>query len=226
MEEGTPRERLLLAAAAVFGEYGFKAATIREICRRADVGIASVNYYFRDKEGLYLEVYRDLFTRALALYPPTMGLSKKPSAEERLHAFIRSFFYRLTLIGGRHSLLVREMLDPSPALVKLHTELANPLQGLLIEIVGDLLGDGCTTQDTFTCATSIIGQCLFYGPHTQSFRTVLMLEPHEEELDKIAGCITRFSLGGIQAMREGSPTGNFIPEKGSDTDSLGDGHEG
>ncbi len=47
------RERLLAAARVVFSENGFQNATVREICRHAEVNIAAVNYYFSSKEALF-----------------------------------------------------------------------------------------------------------------------------------------------------------------------------
>src|SRR5689334_18729350 len=56
------RTRLLDAAGQVFAENGFKAATVREICRRAGAkNIAAVNYYFRDKEQLYRATLQHAF---------------------------------------------------------------------------------------------------------------------------------------------------------------------
>src|SRR5229473_4084962 len=52
------RDKLIEAAGHVFAERGYRAATIREICRRAGANIAAVNYTFGDKMGLYTEVLR------------------------------------------------------------------------------------------------------------------------------------------------------------------------
>ncbi len=52
------RANLLDAAGRVFAERGYQSATIREICRKAGANVASVNYTFGDKMGLYTEVLR------------------------------------------------------------------------------------------------------------------------------------------------------------------------
>src|SRR3989338_2214140 len=52
------RWRLLQGAAEVFAEPGYHAATTREICRRAQVNLASIHYYYGDKAELYREVFR------------------------------------------------------------------------------------------------------------------------------------------------------------------------
>ena len=50
------RENLLLAAGKVFADKGYEKATVREICKAAGVSnLAAVNYYFGDKERLYIE---------------------------------------------------------------------------------------------------------------------------------------------------------------------------
>lgn len=212
MGDTSTRNRLLHAAAEVFGECGYKGATVRKICCRAGVGVAQVNYHFRDKEGLYLEVYRDLFAQALEKYPPTMGLGADPSPQERLHAFIRSFLYRLSMVGDRHSLLVREMLDPSPSLIKLHNEMSMPLQEMLAGILTDLLGPQVSKEEILHCAVSIIGQCLFCGPHGLHFRERVFPLIDTGNIEMIAENITAFSLGGIQAISRGTPDSGDIHE--------------
>src|SRR6266568_9220078 len=88
------RQRLLEAAGEVFAEQGFRTATIREICARADANVAAVSYHFGDKEQLYSEVLRFAHGCALDKYPPNLGLPADAPAEKRLYTFILSFLQR------------------------------------------------------------------------------------------------------------------------------------
>lgn len=50
------RERLIAAAMLLFTRCGYSAASIREICQAANVSKPVLYYYFKSKEGLYLEI--------------------------------------------------------------------------------------------------------------------------------------------------------------------------
>ena len=47
---------MLAEAARLFAERGFNKVTVREICVAAKANVASVNYHFGDKAGLYKEI--------------------------------------------------------------------------------------------------------------------------------------------------------------------------
>src|SRR5258705_515061 len=90
-------DRLLQAAGEVFAEFGFRRATVRDICSRAGANVAAVNYHFGDKAGLYAAVVKYGVGAAIQKYPPDMGLptDKPASAEQRLRAFVRGFLHRI-----------------------------------------------------------------------------------------------------------------------------------
>lgn len=64
------RWRVLQAALEVFSEVGYRAATTRAICSRAQVNLASIHYHFGDKAALYREVFRLPFLRDAEKFSP------------------------------------------------------------------------------------------------------------------------------------------------------------
>jgi AcrR family transcriptional regulator len=79
---GEVRERLLAGATGLFASKGFAATTVREIVERAGVTKPALYYYFRSKEGIYLELMREPFGKFTALVEET--LLTAGSARERL----------------------------------------------------------------------------------------------------------------------------------------------
>ncbi len=84
------RWRLLQAATEVFAEVGYHAATTREICKRAEVNLASIHYYYGDKAELYREVFRLPFLDECNTFV-TLDTDKIP-LQQALHAFYQWFF--------------------------------------------------------------------------------------------------------------------------------------
>lgn len=57
------RERLLRGATEIFTRRGYAGTTVREIVAAAGVTKPALYYYFRNKEGIYLELMRNGFSR-------------------------------------------------------------------------------------------------------------------------------------------------------------------
>lgn len=200
------RRRLLEAASAVFAEEGFFAATVREICRRADANVAAINYHFGDKEQLYREVMRMGLREADARYPITresLGGADAPP-EQRLRAFIATLMRRIfdqdqSATYGK--LMAREIIEPTPAFDVLLEETVRPNAALLHETVSELLGPDASAEAVRHAASSVIGQCLFYR-HCLPMLTRVFPEQRFEpdDIERLAGHITEFSLGGLRAI--------------------------
>jgi AcrR family transcriptional regulator len=196
------RRRLLEAAGEVFAEHGFRAATVQQICRRADANIAAVNYHFTDKEQLYREVIRYAEEQHGAAHPRTLPATA--SAEERLHAHVDWFLLHL-LDEGRPAwhgrLMAREMIEPTAALDDLVDGHIRESNDRLLGIVRELMGSHATDEQVRTSAFSITGQCLFYR-HCEP--VIARLHPELRfglaQVPALAEHVTRFSLAGLSAI--------------------------
>ena len=76
------RNRLLSAATELFSRKGYSATTTREIVAASEVTKPVLYYYFRNKEGIYLELIRGAYAKFDALLDTSR--SEKGSASERL----------------------------------------------------------------------------------------------------------------------------------------------
>lgn len=199
------RERLLSGALEVFAEKGFREATVWEICAKADVNVASVNYYFRSKEALYVEVLELAFRQTHERYPDDLARDNRLPVEERLFHFVQNFLHRLlddTYLGHHGKLIAREIADPTKALDHVLETSMKPRCALIHEIVGALMGASMTELDRHRMVLSIVGQCLVYR-HSRSLidRVCPEVIADQNEIDRTARLITEFSLAGLHGIR-------------------------
>ena len=191
--------RLLDAAGKVFARKGFEAATVREICREADVqNIAAINYYYGDKESLYHEAVKVAFkgsTSALELPTWPIGV---PVAE-RLRGFIRHFAGML--IGDRpewHYLLMgRELAQPTQGCVVFVREFAKPHFKMLTGLLREVMAKESSERIHLT-ALSIVGQVI----HHRCARNIIGLMVGANEVagytaEKIGDHVAAFSLAAL-----------------------------
>lgn len=80
--EAAVRQRLLSCAIGLFTQKGYTATTVREIVAAAGVTKPALYYYFRNKEGIYLELTREAFAKFDGLLDALRG--QEGSATKRL----------------------------------------------------------------------------------------------------------------------------------------------
>lgn len=198
------RDRLLQAAVEIFAEKGFQATTVREICKAADANVAAVNYYFRNKETLYIEALAFAFHAADQRYPMTEAGNRELPADLRLLHFVRMFLYRIlddSSLGHHGKLIAREIADPTKALDEIIKTVIAPVFGVLADIVPQLTHPGLDKDTTRRCLLSILGQCLMFKhsrPVIERICPELIANP--EEIERCAEHIVRFSLLALKGI--------------------------
>lgn len=108
------RNRLLDAALALFAEKGYAKTSTREIAQAAQANIASISYYFGDKEGLYRAVFLDPRNNphSESNDPASSAAGIRPTLEAYLRGFVEP------LKSGEQARLCmklhfREMVEPT-----------------------------------------------------------------------------------------------------------------
>jgi AcrR family transcriptional regulator len=206
----TARERIVEAAGEIFAEKGFDAATVRDICHAAGANIAAVNYYFGDKQRLYVETvvqaHRWWVARATL---PEWSADTPP--ETKLADFIATFIRRVRIgpEGTWHTRLVmREMMLPSEACEELVQASIRPQFEILLGILRELLLANTSEEQVHLTAFSIIGQCLYYHIADPVIRNLLSAEEYAGlDVEHLANHIVGFSLPAINQRLHPGRTG-------------------
>lgn len=84
------RQKLLDAAAELFNSKGYAATTVREIVKTAGVTKPVLYYYFKNKEGIFLELMRGTYVKFSELVNSLP--SETGSVREKLTRFIDQTF--------------------------------------------------------------------------------------------------------------------------------------
>jgi TetR/AcrR family transcriptional regulator, regulator of cefoperazone and chloramphenicol sensitivity len=201
------RRRLLDRAAELFADRGFDAVTVREICGAAGANVAAINYHFGDKAGLYGEVVDVAIAAMRETAAAAIQAAESAPPEERLRAYVRVFLERLMSRGRDswiHRLMSRELEAPTPALDRVVDQVLRPRIAFLAGIVADLMKLPASDARVGRTVASIQGQCLLYRHHAVVSRLMPSWRPTPERLLELTDHITRFSLGGIEALRDPS----------------------
>ncbi|MDE3180672.1 MAG: CerR family C-terminal domain-containing protein [Acidobacteriota bacterium] len=213
--EPDTRQKLLDAAARLFAERGFKDVSVREICKEAGgANVAAVNYYFRDKAGLY----RELLEQMVEVHwkPDRERLAAafegKPP-EEKLYMYVRGFIGGLLKDTDEQTmvlqkLLNREMAEPSPEFEVIFKKGMRPNFRMLCEVIGELVRVPPEDQIAIGCANSVMGQCLIYHSARKLSKYFYPgMEFTPAVIDGIARHVVTFSLAGIRAVAQKEPGG-------------------
>lgn len=201
---GDPRARILLSAGPIFAEKGFDGATVREISHRAGVNLAAVNYYFGDKERLYLDTVKHAREMREKQEPlPVWEVQASP--EVRLRGFVDTMLRRmvgLQTAPWQVRLMMREILQPTAACRDLVRDYFRPTFDLLLGIIEQIVPQPIARHRLEQLGFSLIGQCLYYRVAGEV--VALMIPPDDltqhYSTESLASHITEFTLAALRNL--------------------------
>lgn len=202
------KDRIMTAAGEVFARSGFAAGSVREISRRARANVASINYYFGSKEGLYREVLLAAHRQVLQEARPA-SLEDGKAAGEALRNWI-AFCLRFVLLKRPShpvlgKLMVHEMRQPTAALGELVKLVVRPIFKELGRILATL-GDGTLSRaDIEMQAHHVVGMCVHYEHNCEVIKRLGFSVPTTEKaIAQLAHSIADLALNGITGSRTGT----------------------
>ncbi|NMC19196.1 MAG: CerR family C-terminal domain-containing protein [Thermogutta sp.] len=216
------RGRLLLAAGELFAERGFDRASARDICDRAGVNVAAINYYFGGKEALYVEAVK----AAAPLFRPEAVFDRQKrdpdqcDPKQLLADYIRIMLEHMMgqdTPSWKIKLIMREMLDPTPACDAFFRQHVLNNFHALLGILERLVPEGVPEHRKYQIALSIVGQCTYYPAAGRLLEEIIpdSLRP-QFTVEHIVRHITEFVFSAL------SLTSSFVDQWRTDDSDCGD----
>ena len=198
---------VLEAAGRVFAERGYIKATSREICERAGVNSAAINYYFGSKEGLYEEVLVEAHRQLVSLEELNAVMDSGGDPADKLRAFlelsVRAALKAPELWGL--PVLLREVASsssnlPAPLVGSILPKL-NVVRALVCEITGFVPGSEKEAHAT----AMLLLPCMFLVLFPEKIQSVL-LPGFMEKPEGMVESMVSYVMGGLNALKNGETT--------------------
>ncbi|AOT69382.1 TetR/AcrR family transcriptional regulator [Geosporobacter ferrireducens] len=135
LENMTQSQRILKAALKCIGSKGYANVSLRDIADEADVVLSQLNYYYKNKEGLFSEIIKTLTQQYLSEVEE--NLKKGKSGKERLNFLVEYFQEMLRTKPELFTLLfdLTSMSLWSETLKELQNGLFNSIVALIEEYI-------------------------------------------------------------------------------------------
>ena len=197
------RAAILACADKLFLSHGFTGVSVRQITLASGTNVASVNYHFGDKTGLFREVLAARLDRItdekLSLLKDLDGKQPTAALKDILSAYTRSFFESQVCAPDSDRLMqiiYREMGPDAVTGDLVATRLIAPINQAFKNSIMKALPDLDEKHASF-CVSSITGQILHFIRSREILRSLRSPEENRTFTEDVIHHITQFSLRGL-----------------------------
>ena len=195
------RGSIIKAAVHLFAEKGFQGASVRDIVVKARVNQAAINYHFKGKDGLYLEVLKTALEKLTEHAVSEPEKLKSLSREEALRSFVYQQL-RPLLFRDEMSRYIRlfawESAHPSKIFLKFMATNTGSYLTTAVDIVRRFLPPDTQKRAALCVAIWLMGQCSIFVRNCELFaHEPFGINTDESFTDELTELVTRLAIGGL-----------------------------
>ncbi len=198
--------RILDAAGRLFARNGFARTTSKEVAAAAGVDLASINYHFSSRDGLYQAVLVEAHRSFISL-PALQKIFQSAQTPEQKLRRLYAVLLRASRRPGnwQFRVFIQEVLSPTANLSAVFTREVEPKIGLVLRLLSELSGVDVRDPGILCCVLSAIGPCMLIllgSPDIPGPLQQIGSMPRVRIIDHL----TRFTVAGLKAVG-GMPAG-------------------
>lgn len=195
------KSKILKVAGQLIAQNGFTQTSNKSIAQAAEVDLASINYHFNGREGLYSAVLIEAHAHFISEQYLIELVERKLSPEEKLEKLFTALLEKVNDKDQWHSkVFIRELLSSSPSFQYFMENDGNRKFHLVCKIISQISGVDEHSPILLPCVLSILAPCLMMIIST----TVSTPIHNIMYIDKfhLAKYLTAFALGGLNGLNE------------------------
>ncbi|HCB3268538.1 TPA: CerR family C-terminal domain-containing protein [Citrobacter amalonaticus] len=197
------RTRILEAAGELFARMGYAETPNKTIAALAQVDLASINYHFGNRSGLYQAVLAASYGQVLGLAHLKQLVDSELAPASKLRLLIGQLVALATQEPQAWQLrvLAREILTPTSHLQTLFQNEARPKVALLRRMLGEITQIPPDDPALTRCLLNVVAPCLMLLVGGRNFPGPLQ-EVCRMPSQTIADHLFHFALGGLASIKD------------------------
>lgn len=190
----------MAAAGEVFARTGFADGSVREISKKAEVNVASINYYFGSKEGLYREVLIAAHQHAMQQQMmPDLSGEPEVALRQWVHFCLRFVLTKRKKYPVLGRLMAHEMNQPTAAMDDLVRLVIKPQFLSLVGLVKAVAAGSRSQMECELASHQIIAMCVHFERSCSVVEQLGYPEPQTEpEFSRLADSIADMAISGLR----------------------------
>jgi len=197
------RGRLLEAAGELFAASGFAETTSKAIAAQAGADLASINYHFGSRNGLYQAVLVEAHRRLIDVAELQPLATGDLTPEDKLKVLMQLLVRKATQAGGGWHLtvLAAEVLAPSSHMQVLFQSEVPAKASFVLRILSDISGIPVGEPALLRCLLSVAAPGLLMLITRRGIPGPLQAIRHMTS-DVLVEHLHRFAIAGLKAVGE------------------------
>lgn len=192
--------RILNAAGELFASTGYAETTNKMIAAKAEVDLASINYHFGSRSGLYQAALVEAHRRLISVASLEKLVSMNLPPQDKLKLLIKLLVENATAEQGWHArVLSREILSPSSHLQTLKEREIPAKLPFVLAIISEITAIPPGDPALLRSLISVMAPCLMLlvvGRNIAPFADEIRHMPREDLVEHLY----EFAVGGLKAI--------------------------
>lgn len=197
------KDLIIDCAGQLIAKYGYPKVTSKSICEKAGINLAAINYHFGSRDGLYVEVLKEVHKFLINVDELKNLYMKDLSPKEKLETFI-DLFIKSSLDEKNWHIKVwaREIVNPSPYINQILSEEIMPKLNIVARIFGEYTEMSLEDPKLYSCILNTMSPFIIVFLVHNTPEVVPIKDSVKPSVEELISHLKRFAFAGLDEFKK------------------------